>query len=191
MGQQFRQRFNEKKATQLAVAILHKAGGVWPHYSLVKLIYFIDRAALDCRGFAVSTDTYECRENGPVVREILNLSKEESGRDEGIWSQYIQAIDKDSVELIAGNEIGEDELSEYELNLIDEIFIEHGKKEWDQFREESHALPEYREPTVDDRGELKSFLPIDDILRAMGKSTGEIEFVRHVYDGQALLDSLK
>ena len=81
-------RFNEKKATQLAAEVLRHAGGSYPYISLVKLIYFIDRAALDRRGFAVSTGTYFCLPYGPIVSEILDLAKDRCSMEEGFWSQH-------------------------------------------------------------------------------------------------------
>lgn len=184
-------RFNEKKATQLAAEVLRLAGGTYEYISLVKLIYFIDRAALDRRGFAVSTDTYYCLPHGPIVKEILDLIRNQCPREEGFWSQHIRRKDKYLVELIADREVGTDELSEFEIDLIGEIFSEHGGKKWTQLRDESHELPEYSDPTIDQFGERRSRLPIDQILVAMNKSPEEIEQARLALEEQALLDSVR
>lgn len=184
-------RFNEKKATQLAAEVLRLAGGTCPYISLVKLIYLIDRTALDRRGLAVSTDIYFCLPHGPIVSEILSLAKEESPRGDGFWSQHIKRKGKYFVELIADKEIDTDELSEFEIDLIGEIFSEHGKKKWTQLRDESHELPEYSDPTIDQLGERRSRLSIDQILDGMNKSSAEKEHARLALEGQALLDSFK
>ena len=184
-------RFNEKKATQLAAEVLRLAGGTYEYISLVKLIYFIDRAALDRRGFAVSTDTYYCLPHGPIVSEILDLAKDRCSREEGFWSQHIRRKDKYFVELIADREVGTDELSEFEIDLIGEIFSEHGGKKWRQLVKESHELPEYSAPTADQLGENRSRLYVDQILVAMNKSPEEIEQARLALEEQALLDSVR
>ena len=184
-------RFNEKKATQLAAEVLRHAGGSYPYISLVKLIYFIDRAALDRRGCAVSTGTYFCLPYGPIVSEILDLAKDRCSMEEGFWSQHIRRKGKYFVELIVDREIDTDELSEFEIDLIGEVFSEHGKKKWTQLRDESHELPEYSDPTIDQLGERRSRLSIDQILDGMNKSLKEKEHARLALEGQALLDSFK
>ena len=48
--------FNEEKATQVAGALLLKAGGDMPYLKLIKLLYFVDREALLRWGRPVTTD---------------------------------------------------------------------------------------------------------------------------------------
>ena len=179
--------FNEKKATQLAVYLLSKANGPYPHISLIKLIYLIDRESLSRLGVAVSTDRYFCLPHGPIVSSIMDLAKESEG--EGIWSEHIKPSAQHYINLI--KQADTDELSEFEMSLADEIFAEHGSKTWNQLRDESHNLPEYQEPDEERHGERRIPLSEDDILKALGKSQEEREYTSFLLQGQSLLDSLK
>ena len=181
--------FNERKATQLAAYLLSKVNRPYPHLSLIKLIYLIDRAAFDRRGVAVSTDIYFCLPHGPVVSATMDLARGVSTRDEGVWSQHIAPSDQYHIKLIKPAAV--DELSEFEIALADEIFAEHGGKSWQQLRDESHDLPEYQDPDEDRYGDRRIPLSARDILSALGKSQEEINFTLRRLKGQALLDFLK
>lgn len=183
--------FNEKKATQLAAYLLSKTDGTpYPHISIIKLIYLIDRAALDRRGMAVSTDVYYCLPHGPVVSNIMNLAKGTvSIYGEGSWSDYIRPKGRYYLELI--EPAPTDELSAFEIEIADEIFAEHGNKDWRDLRDETHDLPEYKDPTKDQYGILSRYLSIKDILHALGKSREEINQAERRIEGQTILESLK
>ena len=183
-------RFNEKKATQLASHLLkHASGSPYNRLSLIKLIYLVDRAAFDRRGVAMSTDVYYSLPHGPVVSEILSLAKGESVREEGFWSGHIASIGEYNVELTES--AGEDELSEFEMALADEIFEQYGSMTWQDLRKFVHELPEYIEPSPDEHGERRVRLPVEDILRALQKTDEEIEHAQQNLEAQAVLDSLK
>ena len=181
--------FNERKATQLAAYLLSKTNRPYPHLSLIKLIYLIDRAAFDRRGVAVSTDIYFCLLHGPVVSAIMDLARGRVITNEGIWSKHIEPSGQYHIKLIEQTDV--DELSEFEIALADEIFAEHGSKSWKQLRDESHNLPEYQVPDEDRYGDRRIPLSVDDILRALGKSQKEINLTSRRLKGQAILDFLK
>ena len=183
-------RFNEKKATQLAFHLLrHVHDRQYNRLALIKLIYLIDREAFNRRGMAVSTDVYFSLPHGPIVSEILNLAKGESGREEGFWSQHIVPSGQYDIELTGA--AGDDELSEFEMDLADEIFDRYGSMTWQELRDLVHELPEYVDPSEDEHGDRRVRLSIEDILRALKKTDGEIKRVQENLEAQAVLDSLK
>lgn len=178
-----RPRFNERKATQVAARILASVGGRMPYLSLMKLMYFIDRAALLRWGTPLTNDAYFSMDNGPVLSRVKDLMTEEDPAP-GFWSHHISSPTNYRVELI--DEAGNDQLSPAEERLIDEIVSENrGLDRW-KLVEKSHKLPEWKHPN----GSSTS-IEIDDILEAGGigakqreEMVRELESVRRV---QALL----
>ena len=188
-------RFNEGKATQLAAFLLEKAGKPYPYMSIIKLIYFIDRESLLRRGIDVSTDSYYCLPRGPIVSEIMNLSKRQSGREEGIWSNYIEqegeSKKKYNLQLKKDRHIKFDELSKFEIDLAQEIYSKYeGKSQW-ELEKISHQLPEYVEPDSEEHEENRVPLSVEDIMSKAGKSSRDIKIAIFRLEGRALLDWLK
>ena len=182
-------RFNEKKATQLAARILKGAGKPYAYLSLIKLVYLIDREAFNRRGVAVSTDVYFSLPHGPVVSGIMSLAKGESFTEQGFWSRHIARSEQYDIELTES--AGEDELSEFEMALADEVFAEYGRKSWTELRDLVHDFPEYVEPSEDKHGERRVRLSIEDILRGLQKTDEEVEQAQERLKARALLDSLQ
>jgi len=163
--------FNERKATQAAAHLLRLRGGRMSYMKLVKLLYLADREALLRWGRPISTDCYVSLDRGPVLSRVLDLATD--GEDPGtpsIWASSITEPSNYEVEL--RGEAGCDELSEAEVQLLEKVFAEHGRKSrWDLVKL-THLLPEW----IDPHG---SAIPIAyrDILRAGGKTELEIAAV--------------
>jgi uncharacterized phage-associated protein len=161
-------RFNERKATQAAAHLLRLRGGRMSYLKLIKLLYLADREALLRWGRPISTDSYVSMDRGPVLSRVLDLATD--GEDPGtpsIWASSITAPGSYEVELKA--EAGNDELSEAEIQLLDRIFAEHGKKSRWELVKLAHSLPEW----IDPRGGAIA-ITYRDILKAGGKSDLEI-----------------
>lgn len=161
-------RFNERKATQAAAHLLRLRGGRMSYLKLIKLLYLADREALLRWGRPISTDSYVSMDRGPVLSRVFDLATD--GEDPGtpsIWASSITAPGSYEVELKA--EAGDDELSEAEIQLLDGIFAEHGRKTRWELVELTHALPEW----IDPRGGAIA-ITYRDILKAGGKSDLEI-----------------
>ncbi len=181
-------KFNERKATQIAGRLLRSAGGQLPYLSLIKLIYLADRAALDRRGVAISGDSYFSLPHGPVVSEIMRLCRGDTLRDDGVWVDHIHPLSR--YDLSLNSPPGEDELSEFEIALIDEVFAEHGSKTQYELRDFTHTLPEWTDPDENENGERRIELPVQSILVALGKSADEIEEAEATLQARILMDSL-
>ena len=78
----------------------------------------------------------------------------------------------DNYEVELKAEAGDDELSEAEIQLLGEIFAEHGKKSRWELVNLTHTLPEW----IDRRGGAIA-ITYRDILKAGGKSDLEIAAV--------------
>jgi uncharacterized phage-associated protein len=166
-----RTRFNEKKATQAAAHLLRLRGGRLSYLKLIKLLYLADREALLQWGRSISTDRYVSMDRGPVLSRVLDLATD--GEDPGtpsVWASSISAPSDYEVELKA--DAGDDELSEAEIQLLDQIFAKYGKmSRWDLVKL-THKLPEW----IDPHGSAIA-ISYRDILKAGGKSDLEIAAV--------------
>jgi uncharacterized phage-associated protein len=178
-------RFSEAKATEVASRILSLRGGTMHYLKLIKLLYLVDRAALQRWGRPVTTDHHVSMDEGPVVSKIYSLISEEVPPGyEGFWHQHISEPHNYQVTLL--KDPGTDELSEAEEQLINEIYAEHGRKNRWKIRDETHFLPEWRDPDG-------SMVPISyrDIIMAGGKTEDEAaaieEEIESVARAQALL----
>jgi len=177
-------RFDEEKATQAAALFLKLRGGRMHYLKLIKLLYIIDREALLRWGRPVTGDRYVSMDHGPVLSQTLNLITEEPRPDEHtIWAEHISQPENFEVRL--KNPAASDELSEAELQLIDEIFGRHGRmKRWDLV-DLVHLFGEWQNPEG-------SAIPIQyrDILKAGGRTEGEIEAILQELDEVAMADAL-
>jgi hypothetical protein len=123
-------------------------------------------------------------DRGPVLSRVLDLATEEDlPGQKSIWSHHITEPEHYSVGL--RSDPGEDELSTAELQLLDEIFRQHGNKSrWDLV-DLTHKLPEWKNPQG-------SAIPIQyrDILKAGGKTDLEIAAVEDELEGVAFMENI-
>ena len=154
------------------------------YMKLIKLLYLADRGALLRWGRPITTDNYVSMDRGPVLSHVLDLTTEEdSPGQKSIWANHITEPERYSVRL--RSDPGEDELSTAELELLDEIFREHGaKSRWDLV-DLTHQLPEWKNPQG-------SAIPIQyrDILKAGGKTDLEIAAVEDELEGVAFMENV-
>jgi len=100
-----------------------------------------------------------------------------------VWAGHISEPAHYSVRL--HRDPGEDELSEAELQLLDQVFQQHGHKSRWELVELTHKLPEWKNPQG-------GAIPIQyrDILKAAGKTELEIAAVEDELEGVALAENL-
>ncbi|MGA2740144.1 MAG: Panacea domain-containing protein, partial [Bryobacteraceae bacterium] len=179
-----RLRFNEVKATQAASRLLRLRGGRMSYLKLIKLLYIIDREALIRWGRTVTTDRHVSMPKGPVVSQIYDLiTGDEPPNEETFWRQHVSSPQDFEIQL--QKDPGDDELSNAEEALIDEIFDEHGhKSRWELVRL-THDLPEWQDP-------CGGSIPIAyrDILRAANKTEAEIAAVESEIESLAVTQAL-
>lgn len=176
-------KYDETKATQLAAVLLHLRGGRMHYLKLIKLMYLIDREGLLRWGFSITNDKYYSLDKGPLLSRTLDLMTQET-LGHAYWKQFISIPLGDwEVQLLKQPEI--DELSQAEIELINEIYAKFGPwNRWDLVKY-THTLPEYRDP----KG---SSLPIDfeDVLLGAGKRPQEIAEVMNDLEEEALFERL-
>lgn len=154
------------------------------YMKLIKLLYLADRAALLQWGRPITTDSYVSMDRGPVLSRVLDLATdEELPGHASVWAGHITEPAHYSVRL--RRDPGEDELSEAETQILDQIFQQHGRKSRWELVDLTHKLPEWKNPQG-------SAIPIQyrDILKAAGKTDIEIAAVEDELEGVALADNL-
>lgn len=156
--------FDETKATQTAAMFLKLSGGRLQFLALIKLLYMLDREAIDRWGLPVTTDRYVSMKLGPVTSHIYNLIKQSSDSSApSFWSTHI-GRDQFAVTLFA--DPGETELSAAEENLAAEIYARNQGKDGFQLADDCHnQFGEWEDPGASSRP-----IPIESILEALGKS---------------------
>ena len=164
----------------MAALFLKLRGGKMSHLKLMKLLYLADREAFLRLGRPITFDCCVSMDHGPVLSQTLNLLHGES-QTGGPWEKAISTPAYNEVSLI--EDPGENKLSDAEDQLIRGIFDQHGAKSRWELRDFTHSLAEWQNP----KG---SSIKIDykDVLRAGGKTEGEIESILEEIEGLAIMD---
>jgi len=175
---------NEKKITQVAGHILSRAGGSLNIMKLIKLMYFAEREAIIRWGTPITFDRFYSLPNGPVLSRTLDMINGENAESErAYWDDFISPRATHNVGIKKTPETGS--LSDREIGLLDEIYNRHGNKDQWELREESHHLPEWRDP----QGSALA-ITIDDILSSTGKPKEEIEEIKMELDVYAKAEEI-
>lgn len=167
--------FNERKAAQMAARLLSAAGGELDVIVLIKMMYLCDRRALIDRGLPITGASMASLPNGPVLSEVLDhINGDVHGSTD--WHQFVSRRTGYRVLVLEGTADNTDQLSRYELRVIDETFQEVAARftksgeiqKW-KLRDWTHKLPEWNDP----HGSSRAIAP-ETILRAEGRSEDEI-----------------
>ncbi len=178
-------QFDARKATQVAAAFVTREGGELNVMKLIKLIYLLDRLSLVRRGVPVLGGDYFSMKNGPVTSEALDLIN--AGTLDGFstdWALFIS--DRANHQVGLRTDPGTDRLSKSELEMVAEVYTEHGQKNAFDLVEWCHRnCPEWR-PVTQGRHEIR----VEDILEAAGKGREYIERVASEAMGLRQLNAL-
>jgi hypothetical protein len=175
--------FDEVKATQAAAYLLKKAGGREYLLKLMKLLYLSDRQALIEGGYPITGDQMFSLPKGPVLSTILDLvNGGVAPTDDSPWCRAI-AEEGEARILKLVQDPGDDDLSPFEINIMDRIFDLYGSVDRFDLVELLHkSLPEFTDPGG-------SSCPIDptEILRSAGFDSAEIRgMVQDAEDRRAM-----
>jgi uncharacterized phage-associated protein len=164
-------RYSESKTTQVAAIFIKKHGNTLNYTKLIKLLYLTDREALFRWERPLTGDSYVSMPKGPVLSRTYDLiDYPDLSGNRSYWHRFIRKASYD-VSLI--DEPGTDELSQRELNLIEQIYEQFKDKDWREMIVFCHKyLPEWKDP-----GDTSTPLPIEDMLRVSKKTEKEIELI--------------
>lgn len=167
--------FNELKSAQAASLLISLHGGKINYMVLIKLLYLADRQTLLEHGFTITGDSFVSMPRGPVLSRILDLINMGKHKEITPWFRYVSEPKDYEVKLAEHSPSKRDELSKYEIRILNEIYTKYGSMDKWGLVELMHTLPEWEDP----RG---SSIPIDpqNILRLEGVSPEKIErFISH------------
>jgi len=177
--------FNEKKTAQAAAHLLKLNGGKLNYMMLIKLLFLADRAALLKNEQPITGSRMVSMKHGPVLSEVLDLINEGS-RSDGPWVEYVSPPQGYDVALNVA-EPETDELSKYELRVLEKIHTRFGKMDkWDLVQWLHDNIPEW----IDPKG---SALTIEyaDVLRNNDVSERDIQRIREDAELLWAVSSLK
>ena len=163
--------FNEKKAAQAAAHVLKRKGGTLDKLVLLKTLYMADRRTLLEQGKPITGDRMVAMDHGPVLSVVLNLMNKTPGPG-SMWAKLIDPPDSnDDVLLKPGASPDTDELSRYELRILEEEADKYADMEPYPLADHLHKIcPEWSLP----HGAVHDIEYVD-LLRKNGKTDEEIK----------------
>ncbi|MCE5271406.1 SocA family protein [bacterium] len=181
-----RSRFDFEKTLQMACRFIQNNGGGLNYTKLLKLMYLADRDSLKTIERPISGDRFYSLPKGPILSNVYELIKNQVLQEEiqSVWNAHII---KRKYDLFITKNPGTDELSEFEINLIDKLSFQFARYTLGEMIQYCHDnIPEWKDP-----GSSCEPIREEDILSAVGKRKEEIESIREEIESvEALNDVL-
>ena len=171
--------FNEQKAVEAAYNVIKASGGSTTILRLVKLLYLIDREAINNWERSVTTDNHVSMPHGPVTSRIYDFHKQDIISP--LWNNYISSNGR-NIEL--RKELPPKKLSRREIELINSVVEKFKNTSTSALRTYTHKLPEYKE--------TNSSIPIrfEDILDALGVDPKNVQRIKAEIESEEELKML-
>lgn len=187
--------FNEAKTAQATAYLLYRAGGTMEHIKAMKLLYLADRLSWEKYNFSITGDDYYSLPYGPVLSNTLNLMRGEDlaiYQNKSVWAEWIADKEDHKISIKKAidftDEYALDELSESDVEILDEIFNKYGSFKPFALVEYTHNpkyIPEWKNPNG------KSIpITLNELLTALGKTASEIEEIKENLAEQKEFDRL-
>ena len=176
--------FNERKTAQAAAYLLSLHKGTLNYMVLIKLLYLADRESLVGTGTPITGDKMVSMPRGPVlsiVLDLINMGK----KDPRDWYDYISEPENYKVSLQKESPEN-DELSKFEIGILDDINQKFGHLDQWQLQEYTHTLPEWEDP----KGSSYPILP-ETLLQVSSIPSNEIKRISEQAEELWFLDSIK
>lgn len=164
--------FDFAKTLQAVAYLLAKTPNRRMNYTkLIKLIYLADRQSLRDTGEPMTGDIVWAMDNGPVLGRLYDLIK-----DVTPLQRWWDVIRREGYEIVLCADCGHDCLCEYELETLDALWAQYRYASYTDVIDFTHTLAEWRE-NEPEPGSRKA-IPLDDILKAVGRSGDADEIKR-------------
>jgi hypothetical protein len=164
--------FNERKAAQAAALLVKRHGGACDYLTLIKLLYLADRAAFVETGLPITGDRWVSMRYGPVVSRVKDCLNAHQGIG-AVFREYVSLRDDNNRVRLASEDVSFDldELSDYEIRILETVDDEHGTKTFDEWMDFLHRdLPEWHDP-----GATSVTIPPAEVLAGAGLPRESIE----------------
>jgi uncharacterized phage-associated protein len=161
-------QLNFRKTLQAVGVLLKEATNrTAPYLRILKLMYMADRISLREKGRSITQDQPFAMKYGPVLSRTFDLIK---GTDPKTpeWSRFVERRNYE-VQLV--NDPGIGDLCRYEIQLLQKVWTDHLSQNDFDLVEETHQFEEWKK---NDPGDSSQPIPVEDILKAVGKNREEI-----------------
>jgi len=132
--------FKHRKVAQIAAVFAKNEGGAINLLKLIKLMYLADRQSFARYGLPISFDRYVSMNHGPVLSRTYDLINGDiEGQGGANWSEWIG--DRESHLVDVRKEFSRqdlDELSDADLNVIEDVWKNFGSLNQWQLRDYTH-----------------------------------------------------
>ncbi|MFA5309468.1 MAG: type II toxin-antitoxin system antitoxin SocA domain-containing protein [Dehalococcoidales bacterium] len=163
--------YNEVKATQLASLLLKFNGGSMDLLKCIKLLYAIEKEALNQWLRPVIYDELYSLPHGQVVSQTLDRAEYRDRPPKTYWNKYLVTKPNNTIHIY--EDCGIDELSKAEIVLTKEIYEKNKQKTPEQLMNEHHnpiLTPEWKNP-----GHSRIKTKYSDLLALLNKTQEQIE----------------
>jgi hypothetical protein len=162
--------FDPKKSAQAGAYLLQLNGGDMDKYKWIKMLYWSDRESLAKWNEPITGDNPVSMEHGQVLETIYDLTKRGcfQSRKE-YWGKFISDAD-DEHRITKKGDPGVDELSRAEIKILEETYTKFKDFNFGKLKQFFAALPEH-----ENVGASSKPLPVENILKAVGKNNEQIQ----------------
>ena len=159
--------YNVKKAAQVVGFLVAKSPDkIISVLKVVKLVYLADRMSLQENGYPILEDSYVSMPYGPVNSQTLNCINGAVCDENSEWSDILRDREDHRISLQEGIVEDWDELSESEMETLEQVWANFGHMTKWQLVEWTHDrnnIPEWENP-----GRTSKDIPIERIMQAVG-----------------------
>src|SRR5450759_1099124 len=176
--------FNERRVAQMAAYLLGRARGRMNYLKLMKLLYLADRESMKRHAHPISGDRYVSMDHRPVLSQTFNLIKGAVQFSERGWNHWI--ADRADYDVSLKRKVHRemlDELSEADLEVLDDVHSKFGKMDQWKLVDYTHRYcREWKDPNG-------SSIPIsyENIFKELGRTAtaakklvARVEQQRHI-----------
>lgn len=164
--------FTDAKIAQIAAVLAHKQGGSINILKLMKLMYLVDRTAMEEDGDPITFDVMFAMHHGPILSKAYDFADNREKSKE--WSAWLKKRWVHDIRLKREEFSREDldQLSNADLRIIEKVWNEYGDMSEFQLRDYVHVnCEEWQDP-----GKGRA-IPMREreVLEALGKDSDEID----------------
>ncbi|MEQ9663676.1 MAG: Panacea domain-containing protein [Parasphingopyxis sp.] len=161
--------FNARKVAQIVAFFAREQGGTINVLKLTKLVYLADRRNMEKYDFPITGDNLVSMDHGPVNSITYDCVNGMQG-ERPDWEEFVTDRAGYQVGLVTAVEDANlDELSEAELETLNEIWAEFGNMTQYQVRDWTHDhCPEWEDP----KGSSAQ-IPFSRVFKYLGKQDAE------------------
>jgi uncharacterized phage-associated protein len=177
-------KFHPEKAVEAAGIFLKLHGKPMKYLGLLKLLYLADRMALEQLEQPITGDRYIATDDGLILSNTYDLLKGKPVDDALLhWSKFISSNNEKQVILL--RDPGVEELCEAEEEIIHQVYQTFGHLDPLHVTAWTHHLPEWQNPQG-----LIIPIPVEDVLKTLGKSAEEISEIQQEALRETYLDGV-